>query len=96
MSNYFYKENILFGVKIFILLFGFVSYFIVSFRVFKVYYNNFLEFDTITNNMEELYYQSFKTFLQFKYELAEFQTDPSYKIVLPESKEIPNFSLLLS
>ena len=96
MSNYFYKENILFGVKIFILLFGFVSYFIVSFRVFKVYYNNFLEFDTITNNMEELYYQSFKTFLQFKYELAEFQTDPSYKIVLPESKEIPNFSNILN
>ena len=98
MSYYFYKENILFGSKIFIILICFVSYFVVSFLVFKVYYNNYLEFDGITNNMEELYYQSFETFLKFKSQLAEFQTDFNYTMELPDGKDIqiPNFGNILN
>ena len=98
MSYYFYKENILFGVKIFLILICFVSYFVVSFLVFKVYYNNFLKFDETTNNMEELYYQSFKTFLGFKSQLAELQTDINYKMELPDGKDIqiPNFGNILN
>lgn len=90
MSYYFYRENILFAAKISLILICFVSYFVVSFLVFKVYYNNYLDFDEITNNMEELYYQSFKTFLGFKSELAEFQSDNSYLMNLPEGKRYPN------
>ena len=98
MSYYFYRENILFAAKISVILICFVSYFVVSFLVFKVYYNNYLDFDEITNNMEELYYQSFKTFLGFKSELAEFQSDNSYLMNLPEGKDIqiPNFGNILN
>ena len=48
--------------------------------------------------MEELYYQSFKTFLGFKSELAEFQSDNSYLMNLPEGKDIqiPNFGNILN
>ena len=69
MAYYFYRENILFAAKISLILIFFVSYFVVSFLVFKAYYNNYLDFDEITNDMEELYYQSFKTFTQFKSEI---------------------------
>jgi hypothetical protein len=71
-----------------------MSYFVVSFLLFNVYFNNFLDFDEITNRMEELYYDSFKTFLGFKSELAQLQTDLNYTIDLPEAKDIqiPNFS----
>ena len=98
MSFYFYKENILFAVKISLILICFVSYFVVSFLVFKAYYNNFLEFDEITNNMEELYYQSFKTFLEFKSQLASFETNTSYFMELPDGKDIqiPNFGNILN
>ena len=98
MSYYFYKENILFGVQIFLILICFVSYFVVSFLVFKVYYNNFLEFDKISNDMEELYYESFKTFLGFKSQLADAQTNINYTMDLSEGKDIkiPNFGNILN
>ena len=99
MAYYFYKENILFGIKIFLILICYVSYFVVSLLVYKMYYNNYLDFDTITNNMEELYYESFRTFLQFKSELAEYQTDNfNYKMNLPKGNDIqiPNFGNILN
>jgi hypothetical protein len=48
--------------------------------------------------MEELYYQSFKTFLGFKSQLAELQTDINYKMELPDGKDIqiPNFGNILN
>ena len=98
MAYYFYRENILFAAKISLILICFVSYFVVSFLVFKAYYNNYLDFDEITNNMEELYYQSFKTFLEFKSELENFQADTNYTKNLPDGKDIiiPNFGNILN
>ena len=98
MSLYFYKENILFGVRISLILICFISYFIVSFIIYKYYLNNFLEFDTAVNSIEDLYYQSFKTFLDFKSELEKFQTNHTYTMVLPSSKDIqmPNFGNILN
>jgi hypothetical protein len=99
MAYYFYKENILFGIKIFLILICYVSYFVVSLLVYKMYYNNYLDFDTITNNMEELYYESFRTFLQFKSELAAYQTDNfNYAMNLPKGNDIqiPNFGNILN
>ena len=98
MSYYFYRENILFAAKISLILIFFVSYFVVSFLVFKAYYNNYLDFDEITNDMEELYYQSFKTFTQFKSEIENFQADINYTMNLPDGKDIiiPNFGNILN
>ena len=64
-----------------------------------MYYNNYLEFDSITNNMEELYYESFRTFLQFKSELAAYQADNfNYVMNLPKGNDIqiPNFGNILN
>ena len=93
MSYFFYKENIFFAVKVSFILICFVSYFIVSYIVYKACYENYIDFDQTTNDVEELYYQSFKTFLEFKSQLADFQTDNNYVIILPDGKDlqIPNF-----
>ena len=96
MSFYFYRENILFGVKIFLILICFVSYFVVSYLVFKAYYKNYLDFDEITNDMEELYYQSFKTFLEYKSELASFESNNNYNMTLANDIQIPNFGNILN
>ena len=88
MSLYFYKENILFAIKTSIILICFISFFIVSYLVYKLNLNNFLKFDNSITEIEELYYKSFKIFLSFKSELEKFQVDPSYKISLPSGKEI--------
>ena len=48
--------------------------------------------------MEELYYQSFKTFTQFKSEIENFQADINYTMNLPDGKDIiiPNFGNILN
>ena len=40
--------------------------------------------------MEELYYESFKTFLGFKSQLADAQTNLNYTMDLSEGKDIQN------
>ena len=98
MSYYFYKENIFFAVKISLILICFVSYFVVSLLVYKTFFNNYLDFDEIANSMDELYYQSYKNFLDFKSELDKFQSDTNYKMILPDGKDvqIPYFGNLLN
>ena len=98
MSYYFYKENIFFAVKTSIILICFISYFIVSFLMYKYYFNNFYEFDSDVNELEDLYFDSFKLFLDFKSELEHFQSNESYKMILPSNKDIqmPNFGNILN
>jgi len=88
MSLYFYKQNILFAIKTSIILICFISFFIVSYLVYKLNLNNFLEFDNLINEIEDIYYNSFKTFLSFKSELEKFQVDPNYNISTLSGKEI--------
>ena len=93
MSLYFYKENILFAIKTSIILICFISFFILSYLVYKLNLDNFLKFDNSITEIEELYYNSFRIFLSFKYELEKFQEDPNYKISILSGKDIqlPNF-----
>ena len=88
MSLYFYKKNIFFGIKTSIILICFISFFIVSYLVYKLNLNNFLKFDSSITEIEELYYNSFKIFLSFKSELEKFQDNPNYKIYLLSAKDI--------
>ena len=98
MAYYFFKENILFAFKTSIILICFVSYFIVSFLMYKHYFNNFLIFDSEVNEIEDLYYDSFKLFLRFKSEMENYQSNSSYKMNIPSSQDIvlPNFGNILN
>ncbi len=99
MSFHFYKENILFAVKTSLILICFVSFFVVSFLVNKSCLNSFLKFDSATNDVEKLYYESFRIFIIFKSELEKYQTNNyNYNISLPAGKDIqlPNFGNILN
>ena len=98
MSFYFYKENILFATKISLILICFISFFVVSFIMYNTYLENYLKFDDSVNDIEDLYYDSFRVFLNFKSELEEYQSNFSYKMKIPSSKEIqmPNFGNILN
>ena len=99
MSFYFYKENILFAVKISLILICFVSYFIVSYMMYKYYLNSYLKFDSSVNEIEDLYYDSFRIFLRFKSELEKFHgSNATYAMDIPSRKDIqmPNFGNILN
>ena len=98
MSFYFYKENIFFAVKTSMILICFVSFFAVSFLVYKEYLNQYLEFDAATNDVENLYYESFRIFLIFKAQLAKYQETQNYTTSIPSVKQItmPNFGNILN
>ena len=98
MSFYFYKENILFAVKTSLILICFVSFFVVSFLVYKANLKSYLKFDTATNDIEDLYYESFRIFLIFKSELERYQLTNNYTSALPSGKDIsiPNFGNILN
>ena len=98
MSFYFYKENILFAIKTSLILICFVSFFVVSFLLYKAYLNNYLKFDSATNDVENLYYESFRIFLLFKAQLERYQVTKNYKSSIPSGKDIqmPNFGNILN
>jgi hypothetical protein len=99
MSFYFYKENILFAVKISLILICFISYFIVSYMMYKYYLNSYLKFDSSVNEIEDLYYDSFSIFLRFKSELEKFYgSNATYTMDIPSGKDIqmPNFGNILN
>ena len=98
MSFYFYKENILFAVKTSLILICFVSFFVVSFIVYKKNLKQYLEFDAATNDVENLYYESFRIFLIFKAQLAKYQETKNYTTSIPSAKQItmPNFGNILN
>ena len=98
MSFYFYKENILFAIKTSLILICFVSFFVVSFLVYKAYLKSYLKFDSTTNDIENLYYESFRIFLIFKSELERYQITNNYESNLPSGKDItiPNFGNILN
>ena len=98
MAFYFYKENIIFAIKTSIILVCFISYFFVTFLMYNYYFNNFLQFDDEVNEIENLYYDSFKFFLEFKYEMEYYESNSSYKMKIPTSEEIimPNFGNILN
>ena len=98
MSFYFYKENILFAIKTSLILICFVSFFVVSFLVYKAYLKNYMIFDSATSDVENLYYESFRIFLIFKKQLEEFQLTKDYTASIPSSKNIqmPNFGNILN
>mgnify|MGYP006873009655 CR=1 FL=1 len=100
MSFYFFKENLFFAIKTSMILICFVSFFVVSFLIYKEYLKSFLKFDTSTNNVENLYYESIRIFLIFKSELVKFEAykDINYNMSIPLGKEIqmPNFGNTLN
>ena len=99
MSFYFFKENLFFAIKTSMILICFVSFFIVSFLIYKEYLKGFLKFDNSTNSIENLYYESIRIFLIFKSELLKFEENKDkYNMSIPQGKDIqmPNFGNTLN
>jgi hypothetical protein len=78
----------------------FVSFFIVSFLIYKEYLTNILKFDDSTNSVENLYYESISIFLVFKSELLKFEMNKgeNYNMSIPLGKDVqmPNFGNTLN
>ena len=100
MSFYFFKENLFFAIKTSMILICFVSFFIVSFLIYKEYLTNILKFDDSTNSVENLYYESISIFLVFKSELLKFEMNKgeNYNMSIPLGKDVqmPNFGNTLN
>jgi hypothetical protein len=100
MSFYFFKENLFFAIKTSMILICFVSFFIVSFLIYKQYLKSFLKFDSLSNSVENLYYESIRIFLIFKSELLKFDEykDENYNMSIPQGKDIqmPDFGNTLN
>ena len=82
------------------ILICFVSFFVVSFLIYKEYLKSFLKFDSSSNSVEILYYESIRIFLRFKSELLKFDEnkDKNYKMSIPQGKDIqmPDFGNTLN
>jgi hypothetical protein len=72
MGNYFLYWNIFFCIKVVTILLLSVSYYLVVSIIDGSTKTNLLEFDTISNNMENVYKSSFDIYLGLKTELSKF------------------------
>ena len=72
MSHYFYILNLFFALKIAIILLITALYFIITIVLTIRMKNNYKEFDSVLEQINEVYFDSFKIFLMFKKELEEF------------------------
>ena len=89
MSDYFFKINILFAIEIGILSLILVFYFIISLLVFENYKKNYLEFDESYTQINDIYFNIFKTFLLFKNQIHSFSTtNRTSDIKIPSESEI--------
>ena len=97
MSFYFFKENLYFAIKTSLILIIFVSFFIVSLQIYKLYLDIFLRFDKSSTEVEIIYYNSFEVFLLYKNQLEHYQSNPNYTMVLPNAKNVSiNFGNILN
>ena len=103
ISSYFRKYNIFFAIKILIIVFISISYFIILLYVEIDNKKNLILFDGINNEILNVFKESFDIFItKFKKELEYFENTlekcdkgekPLYKMTIPTIKEIkiPNF-----
>ena len=94
MSKYFIKYNILFTLKVMIVLLLAITYYIVITLVLSSKRTDYLSFDSTTNSIEGIYKSSFDIFLDLKVELASFElniindTHSSHDMQIPSNDNI--------
>ena len=98
MSKYFYKVNCFFIVKVGIITITSIIYFIVSSLVTSKMKSNYYKFDSIIEEINNIYYNSYDIFLKIKKGIDEFVDNKGNgSMVLPKDSDIvkPKFGNVL-
>ncbi len=89
MSDYLNKYNIYFGIKISLLFFLSLSYFVVFMVNSEKAKKTFKEFDSSIEQINKVYFDSFETFLIFKEQIYSYRrTNNISDLVIPPDSEI--------
>ena len=73
MAKFFFIYNLLFTLKVMLILIVSITYYIIVMLVEVKQKNSYLSFDSTTNAIEGIYKSSFDIFLRLKTELAPFE-----------------------
>ena len=87
MSNYFFKINCFFIIKISISFLLLVIYFLITILIFENYETNYIKFDRSVVEINSIYLNIFETYLNFKKQVEKFLTSNN-----EEDIKIPNDS----
>ena len=81
MSRYFFKLNIFFGFKMAIIILFSTIYFISTILIIIHMKNNYKKFDLVLEEINNVYFDSYKIFLDFKSQIEiYFNTNDTNKI----------------
>ena len=99
MSKFFYKINCFFLLKVIIILFISMIYFIITLIMTKRLKSNYYKFDNSIEQIDKVYYDSYNIFLKIKKGIENFTNgeDASQTINIPKESEIekPKFGNIL-
>ena len=89
MSNYFFKFNILFAVKIGISFLILIFYFFITMLIFANYRSNFVEFDESLVEINTIFLNIYNTTLHFKRQVQKFHISKNPNdIIIPNDNDI--------
>ena len=89
MSNYFFKVNCLFSMKIAISFLLLIIYFIITLLIFANYQKNFSKFDHSIVQINSIYMNIYETFLNFKKQIETFFISKNEEdIIIPKDSDL--------
>ena len=94
MSNYFFRINLFFIIKISVSFILLIIYFILIIHFFSSYKNSFIELDHSLVTINKIYLNHFKTLLIFKKEIENLLANQDhYEIVIPDDSQLAQLNL---
>ena len=72
MSSYFFRNNLILGIELGLILLIYMTYYILINLIYTQKRNNFFEFDDIINNLEGIYKTCFDIYVNIKYEALNY------------------------
>ena len=89
MSKYFYKFNLFFGIRLGFILFLSIVYFIITKIVTITMKNNYKEFDSVLEQINKVYFDSFNIYLTFKEQLQIYEVSNNLEeLKIPKDSEV--------
>ena len=89
MSDYFIKYNLYFGLKLSIVFLLLTSFFVVTLMKAQNMKKGYKQFDSTLEEINEVFFQSFKTFLTFKQQIEIFfRNKDRTELKIPSDSEI--------
>ena len=94
MNFYFKRENIFFGIKILFLMVITLSYYLVFFLINFKLKNNYIKFDTLNVEIENVFKDSYDIFIPLKRELDLYERNliNCTSLGTPYKLKLPNFN----